>query len=85
MKCVITSFVFFMFHFSEYYENNTNIEIYGSIYEEIDFSEINIIGKYRKIIINKITNKITFEINEELEIMNLEFPVKFEDKFVKTH
>jgi len=67
---------FYMFHYADYRETNNLIEIYGSHYENIDFSELNIHGYYRKIVIDKITKEVVVVKNDELECYNLDFPVK---------
>ena len=68
---------FYIFHYAEYKETPKTIELYASIYENIDYGEINIQGKYRKLIINKETNKVSIEKNPELEKYSLEFPVQY--------
>jgi hypothetical protein len=71
---------FYIFHYANYQENNTHINIYASIYDNIDFNELNIEGKYRKIILNKITKKVEMIKYHELEVMNLEFPILYDNK-----
>ena len=73
---------FYIFHYADYRETDEHIEIYASIYNNLDFSELNIIGKYRKIILDKETKKVSIEKNPELEKLDLEFPVKYDDKIV---
>jgi len=73
---------FYIFHYADYKETEKDIEIYASVYNNLDFSEINIVGKYRKLVLDKETKKVSIEKNPELEILDLEFPVKFEDKIV---
>lgn len=73
---------FYIFHFADYYENDDTIEIYASIYKKLDFSSLNLEGKYRKIIINKKNKKVHIEKNMDLENMNLDFPVKYQDKVI---
>jgi len=73
---------FYIFHFADYYENDQIIEIYASIYDKLDFTSLKLDGKYRKIIINKITKIVTIEKNIELEKMNLDFPIKYNDKVI---
>jgi hypothetical protein len=69
---------FYLFHYANVIEYNDTIEIYGSVYDSIDFSSLNLEGKYRKIIINKRTRKVILQQNSELEDMNLDFPVQWE-------
>lgn len=73
---------FYIFHYADYRETNKHLEIFASQYEKLDFSELNITGKYRKILINKETNMASVIKNPILEKMNLEFPVKYGDKVV---
>jgi carotenoid cleavage dioxygenase-like enzyme len=69
---------FFIFHYAKFNENSSHIELFAPIYENIDFSKLDINGKYRKMIIDKVTNEISFEKNEELEQYNLDFPKMYE-------
>lgn len=76
---------FYLFHYADCKEDENVIEIYASLYDELDFSQINIVGKYRKIILHKKTRCVVIEKNEELEQMDLDFPIKFENKIVMRH
>ena len=51
-------------------------------YDNLDFSDITINGKYRKLILNKKTKKINIEKNEILEKYNLDFPVKWRNNII---
>jgi len=73
---------FYLFHFSKVIENNDTIEIYAPLYDDLDFSKLNIQGKYRKIVLEKATNSARVEKNKDLEGLDLDFPVTFEDKVV---
>jgi len=73
---------FYIFHYVAGFENNDRIEFFAAIYENLDFNELNIHGKYRKIILHKSSKTVTMEQNPELESMNLDFPVSFKDKIV---
>jgi carotenoid cleavage dioxygenase-like enzyme len=73
---------FYIFHYVAGFENNDRIEFFAAIYENLDFNELNIHGKYRKIILHKLSKTVTMEQNPELESMNLDFPVCFKDKIV---
>jgi hypothetical protein len=73
---------FYLFHYADYKENDNEIEVYASLYEELDFSELNISGKYRKLILNKNTKSVSIIKDNELETMDIEFPIKFENKIV---
>jgi hypothetical protein len=73
---------FYIFHYANTIEYNNTIEIYASLYTQLDFSNLNIHGKYRKIIINKNTYEVNIIKNEELETMDLEFPIKLNNNNV---
>ena len=73
---------FYIFHYVAGFENNDRIEFFAAVYENLDFNELNIHGKYRKIILHKSNKTATMEQNPELESMNLDFPVCFNDKIV---
>ena len=70
----------YIFHYADYKETDKTIEIYASLYENIDYEAIDIKGRYRKLVINKLTDTIVIEKNHLLEKYNLDFPVKFENK-----
>ena len=71
---------FYMFHYANCRENETHIDIFASLYDTIDFSELNIKGNYRQISINKESKRATIIKNTILENIDLEFPVLFGDK-----
>jgi hypothetical protein len=73
---------FYVFHYAEFKETDKNMEIYACLYDKLDFSELNINGRYRKILINKITKEATIFTNPDLENLDLEFPIKFDNKIV---
>jgi hypothetical protein len=73
---------FYIFHYADYKETDKTIEIYASQYDKLDFSELNISGKYRKILINKETKEAVIVKDPELEKLDLEFPVKYGDNVV---
>jgi hypothetical protein len=56
--------------------------IYASCYDTLDFSEFNLSGKYRKIILHKHSKKVTIEKNRELEKYCLDFPMYYDNKVV---
>lgn len=72
----------FIFHYADVYENEEEIEMYAPVHDSLDFSTLNIRGKYRKIVLNKKTKVVRVDRNEDLENLYLEFPVSFyhEDK-----
>ena len=71
-----------MFHYADYVETSKTIEIYGSLYHELDFSNLNVKGNYCKIKINKVTKEVIIEKNKLLETYNLDFPIKYDNKIV---
>jgi len=79
-----TDETFFIFHYAGVKEDHTNLYIYASMYNNIDFKEFQFSGKYRKIIVNKLTKKVTIERDPIAETFNLDFPVTFNDKTVFT-
>jgi len=68
---------FYLFHYADVIETNKTIEIYGSQYDTLDFSSLNIQGKYRKIVVNLKSGTVFVLKNPELENMNLDFPLKW--------
>ena len=73
---------FFMFHFASVIEDKNYINIYASLYNKFDFNDMNIAGKYRKIVINKHTSEVTIEKNTILENYSLDFPIQFDNKIL---
>ena len=68
---------FYIFHYGDFRENATHIEIYAPVYENVDFSKIDIVGKYRKLVVDKTTNATSIVTSDYLELFNLDFPVKW--------
>jgi hypothetical protein len=68
---------FYIFHYGQVKENTTSIEFYAAAYENIDFSEIDICGKYRRFHVCLKTGKVEINRNQDLEQYNLDFPVKY--------
>jgi hypothetical protein len=73
---------FYTFHYADVKNKKDTIEIYISMYDELNFTNVNIKGKYRMIEINKNTKKITIHKNNDLEKYNLDFPICFNDKVI---
>jgi hypothetical protein len=73
---------FYIFHYADVSESETDITIYAGIYESMDFSNLNIHGKYRKIIIDKRTRHVSIEKNAIFDEYNLDFPIKYKNKIV---
>jgi hypothetical protein len=70
---------FYIFHYAHVIENENTIDIYGSLYDNLDFSSLYIQGKYRKITLDKNSGKVFIKKNQEFENMNLDFPIKWKD------
>jgi len=66
---------FFLFHYATVRETEKEIEIYAPLYESIDFSNMDIHGRYRRIVLDKQTKKARVERNEELEKYAVDFPI----------
>jgi hypothetical protein len=73
---------FYIFHYAEYNETENFIDIYASLYDELDFSQLNISGKYRMIHIDKATKQVTIEKSIQLEQLDLDFPKTYQNKVV---
>jgi len=73
---------FYIFHYGDVFETPTKIHIYASIYENLDFSDLNICGTYSEIVIDKNTKRVHLIKIPEFEKYNLDFPLKFENKIV---
>jgi hypothetical protein len=73
---------FYIFHYSEYNETENFIDIYASLYDELDFSQLNITGKYRMIHIDKASKQVTIEKSIQLEELDLDFPKTYQNKVV---
>jgi hypothetical protein len=73
---------FYIFHYADVREHtNGTIDIYAPCYDTIDFDGLDISGKYRKIVINTrdLGSEVIVYKNRELENMNLDFPVKYNE------
>jgi hypothetical protein len=71
-----------LFHYADYKENETHIEIYAPLYDDLNFMKLDIKGNYRRMVIDKITKSVEIVKKEELEKYNLDFPIPFDDKIV---
>lgn len=68
----------YLFHYADIREHiNGTIDIYAPYYDDVNFASLNIQGKYRKIVIHSDNPNIFIYKNEELENMNLDFPIKW--------
>jgi carotenoid cleavage dioxygenase-like enzyme len=77
-----TSQSFYLFHYAQIQEDENRIMIYAPMYDHIDFSELNIQGRYRKLILDKYSGNVTIEKRDELENLDMDFPVSYEDKII---
>jgi len=73
---------FFIFHYAEVREDENRIRIYAPMYDRIDFSALDIQGRYRCLVIDKHSNSIVIEKRDELENLDMDFPVWFENKVI---
>ena len=74
---------FYIFHYANIIEYiNGTIEIYASCYDNIDFNALDINGKYRRIVIDPMKSDVVIHKNIELERMNLDFPVKWNEYII---
>jgi len=73
---------FYIFHYADVSECEDSITIYSPIYETMDFTNLNIHGKYRKIVIDKKSRRISIEKNAEFDDYNLDFPIKYKNKVI---
>lgn len=71
---------FYIFHYAEIKEDEDRIMIWAPVYDKIDFSSLYIKGKYRCLVLDKHNSHVSVNKNEELENLNLDFPIRFEDK-----
>lgn len=65
----------YVFHYAMCRETDNDLQIYAPIYDDLDFSALNIEGKYRKIVIDCVSKSVQIESNSVLETMNLDFPI----------
>lgn len=72
----------FIFHYALLKEDKKQYEIFAPIYESMDFNDLHVEGKYRKIVINKRTKNVRIEKNRDLENLSLDFPLQFDNKIV---
>lgn len=68
---------FYIFHYAQIQEDENRIIIYAPMYDTIDFSTLDIQGRYRRLIIDKYSGKVIIEKREELENLDMDFPVCF--------
>jgi hypothetical protein len=66
---------FFIFHYGPFSENATAYTLYAPAYDSLAFEGMNISGKYRRFILDKVSKTVIVEKNPELELYNLDFPL----------
>jgi len=76
-KYVATGKAFYVFHYGDYKETDDRIEIYASIYRDIDFMKYDIYGKYSKIVIDKVSGSVDIIEGDEADKYNLDFPMRY--------
>lgn len=72
----------YIFHFAECIETEQTFELYAAMYDKLDFSTLNISGKYRKMVLDKTTKEAQIIKNDYLEGLDIEFPVRYGDRVV---
>ena len=82
IETFVSNETFYIFHYANVKETENSYEMYASIYDDINFSDLSLHGKYRKIVIHKITKKVSVYINKMIEYYNLDFPIKFNNKII---
>jgi hypothetical protein len=74
---------FYIFHYADVVEYvNGTIEIYASCYDTVDFNALDIKGRYRKMIIEPNIREVVTYKNDELERMNLDFPIRWREYII---
>lgn len=73
---------FTVFHYGYMEEDEEGYSIYASLYDTLDFHDLKIDGKYRKLVLNKTDKTMTIYRNAALEHYNLDFPVAFGEKVI---
>jgi carotenoid cleavage dioxygenase len=74
---------FFIFHYDSFSEDNDNIYFTAIVRNNFDMdmlsTDLNVTNysKYRKFIINKKTKKLTIQKKKEFEMMNVDFPISY--------
>jgi len=67
----------YIFHYANCKENDTHIDIYAPIYDKLNFSNLDITGKYRLVSINKINQTVGIIKTPEFEKLNIDFPILY--------
>ena len=75
----ISKETFFIFHYASVVETTDAFIVYAPLYETLNFSSVEMYGKYRRLILHKSNKTITIEKRDELEKYNLDFPVRWKN------
>lgn len=67
---------FYIFHYADVLEKDGNLEIYAPLYDRLDFSSLDISGKYRRVRVWP-SGQVVIKKNSALERLNLDFPRKW--------
>ena len=70
---------FYIFHYAEVVETDSEILIYAPVYFDMGFDKLKIHGKYSALRLDKKSREIFIYRNPELENYNLDFPIKWRD------
>jgi len=68
---------FYIFHYAEVAETDSEITVYAPIYFDMGFDKLKIHGLYSALLLDKKTRKISIYRNPELENYNLDFPIQW--------
>ena len=72
----------YIFHYAKVTESENHIEIYGSLYDNLNFEKTDICGHYRKIVLDKRTKIGKIETVFETDYYNLDFPISIDENRV---
>ena len=72
----------FVFHFAQMYDDEHVIRILASCYDTLDFSTVDIQGKYRMLVLDKFSGKVSVKKHDRLENLNLDFPVRYDNMII---
>ena len=73
---------FYIFHYAQVYEDENRIKIYACCYDVMDFSILDIQGRYRELVLDKYSGTVNINRNDDFENLNLDFPIVYEDKII---
>ena len=74
---------FYIFHYADVIEcMDGTIEIYAPCYDDVNFNALDITGRYRRIVLDPTTHHVSIYKNDELERMNLDFPIRWKEYII---